>query len=608
MSPTPAPTPDAPLVVATFLARYLVDRENHGTLTLHDYQALFPGYEDVIAREWARLFEDPDEQQGRFDVVRQGMDGRRLGRYRIERELGRGGQGVVYLAQDEALRRPVALKILPAALAQTVEMRQRFLREAEAASRLDDPGICTVYETGEEEGVAYIAMRYVEGESLAARLGRMAFDEETLPDRSGVRDWVELIARCSEALHAAHEAGLVHRDIKPGNVMVAPDGRPVILDFGLARMEDHPDGSLTRTGDILGTPAYMSPEQVAAREEPIDRRSDVFSLGATLYECLAQRRAFSAPTRERLYRQIENVDPPPPSRFNKSIPRDLDVVVACALDKDPERRYATAAAFAEDLRRVLGREPVSARPAGPVVRTARWAERNPVVAALSCLIFVGLGAFGVWQGLQATALSGALEDASASEQLAKDALAAVTASEKQIAEELVRSEGARCAALAAQVIDDNAELAVLLAKEALRVHPSPAARSAAWDALARFQPRTLVQFEEGAAWWCALSPSGDRLVVGLNNPKGIEIWDTASLTTRIRRIPFDKGQLERWCVSPTGDVIAVAQKLESRATTIVHLISLATGVTRHKLPHDGLVGALAFSADGELLATGTAKD
>ena len=372
-------TRNAPLVVATFLARYLTDKENGAVRTLQEYEELFPGYESVIKREWDQIQQDqPADSHG-------GVEERSLGKYVIEQELGRGGQGVVYRARDTELRRTVALKVLPAGLARTSEMRQRLFREAEAASRLDDPGICTVYEAGEHEGVAFIAMRLVEGESLAERLSRRrsggeAPQSEALmldttpdpvpvrrepsvrsapqrPDKDEIVEFVEIIADCAAILHRTHEAGLVHRDIKPGNVMISEDGSPVILDFGLARMEDHPDGSLTEAGDLLGTPAYMSPEQLRDHHRRVDRRTDVYSLAVTLYECLTLRRPFEAPTRERLYMQILDSEPTGASRWNPEIGKDLAVVVACAMDKDRTRRYHTCAEFSEDLRRCLTGSP-----------------------------------------------------------------------------------------------------------------------------------------------------------------------------------------------------------------------------------------------------------
>ena len=210
------------------------------------------------------------------------------------------------------------------------------------------------------------------------------------------RDDIELVLQLSErianALHRAHEAGLVHRDIKPANVMVARTGEPVVLDFGLARHEEAPD--LTQSGDLLGTPAYMAPEQIRGSLRQIDRRSDVYALGVTLYECLTLRRPFKSATREGLFRAILNDVAVSPRRLNPKISADLEVVIVTAMEKESARRYQTAADLAEDLRRLRLRQPILARPVPARVRVARWAQRNPGVAsllvALFCVLIIGL--------------------------------------------------------------------------------------------------------------------------------------------------------------------------------------------------------------------------
>jgi len=341
----------------------------------------------------------------------------KIAEYPIVRELGRGGQGVVYLAEDPKLGRPVALKVLSAALAPSTRDQLRFRREAETASRLDHPGICTIYGFGDHAGTPYIAMQFVEGDGLDAVIRRTRESQygpparirsigddggETLPAsataRSDLLAVVELMESVARAVHHAHERGLVHRDIKPGNVMVAADGRPVVLDFGLARDEDSDGVTLTGTGDVLGTPAYMAPEQVVG-SRGIDRRTDVHALGAMLFELLTLKRPFHAATREALYRKIERDSAPIASSINPVVPRDLDTVVAVALEKDPAHRYQTAEGLADDLRAVLEHRPISARDVPRLTRAARWARRHPATAALitavtlSALILVGLFTF-----------------------------------------------------------------------------------------------------------------------------------------------------------------------------------------------------------------------
>ena len=311
-----------------------------------------------------------------------------FGQFRVIREIGRGGQGKVFLAEDTKLKRNVALKVLSAAPGDIPEAQLlRFRREAEAASKLDHAGICPVYEAGEVHGTPFIAMRYVEGQTLAQWI---AMASEAPTGRDGIHETCELIERVARALHYAHENGLIHRDIKPGNIMLTGDREPVILDFGLARDELADQQTLTHSGDLLGTPAYMSPEQLMAQRVPIDRRTDVYSLGATLYECLTLRRPFEAATRAELYQKIARHEPTSVGSFNRGIPKDLQVVLETAMEKDRERRYQTADDFGSDLRRVRNLQPVRARPIGRVLRLRRWAQRHPAIAATAGLLLVAL--------------------------------------------------------------------------------------------------------------------------------------------------------------------------------------------------------------------------
>jgi serine/threonine protein kinase/WD40 repeat protein len=350
------------------------------------------------------------DSTGAFDELH-----RRFGAYELVRELGRGGQGVVFLARDTRLGRNVALKILnrgdftfertdsssgPAA---------RLKREAEVASKLDHPGICVVHELGVEDGRPFIAMRYVEGETLARRIvaaresGRalriatqsaLEDDDASTASVSSQRRHmlriVQLVERVARALHVAHQAQVIHRDIKPANIMITPAGEPVILDFGLARDEESEAPTLTLSGDVVGSPSYMSPEQIDTHRGVLDARTDVYSLGVVLYECLTLHRPFEAPTREGLYRAILNDPPPSAHALVRSIPRDLATVLATALEKDLGRRYASALDLAEDLRRVRELEPILARPAGPLLRFRRWTQRSPGVAASIAGAFVAL--------------------------------------------------------------------------------------------------------------------------------------------------------------------------------------------------------------------------
>jgi formylglycine-generating enzyme required for sulfatase activity/serine/threonine protein kinase len=327
----------------------------------------------------------------------------KFGAFRLIEELGRGGQGEVWLAQDSRLRRRVALKILHRGVAASDDALLRFRREAEIASKLDHPGLCAVFDVGREQGRAWMAMRYVEGETvskkIAARLGRPG-------DADAIAGWVKIVEDTARAVHAAHEVGVVHRDLKPSNVVVGKDGAPVVLDFGLARDEGSGQATLTAPGAVFGTPAFMAPEQLLGHAV-IDRRADVFALGAVLFQALTGRLPREGPTFEAI--RAVAFDPIPTVRkLNPAVSEDLAVVVATALAPDLGLRYRTAADFADDLRRIRDGEPVRARPVGPLLRLRSWAKRNKALAAATFGAFLALAvglAFSLHFGLgQARAL------------------------------------------------------------------------------------------------------------------------------------------------------------------------------------------------------------
>jgi len=346
---------------------------------------------------------------------------RRLGDFEIMREIGRGGMGVVYEARQVSLGRKVALKVLSSTLGLTPQAVQRFKREAEAAARLHHTNIVPVYATGEQDGAYFYAMELIEGPSLD-RVIRNARNEaaDSAPqstrtsDAAAVTDvyhkaessggdsakWssssfgsssqyfdtvARQIAEVADALDYAHRQGIIHRDIKPSNLMVSPDGKLSLNDFGLARMLEQP--GMTMTGEMLGTPAYMSPEQIIAGRVPLDHRTDVYSLGATLYELLTLHRPFQGEHRDQILAQIVHKEPRPPRRINRKVPIDLETICLKALEKDPDRRYQTAGAMADDLRCYVNRFAISARRVGPVGRLVKLSRRHPGLAAgLACAI------------------------------------------------------------------------------------------------------------------------------------------------------------------------------------------------------------------------------
>ena len=329
----------------------------------------------------------------------------RVGAFRVVREVGRGGMGVVLEAHDEQLGRRVALKLLPPELAPSPSARARFRREAELAGRLDHPGIATVYGAGVADGHPWIAMRFVEGRTLARSIAEArdagARGARLGPALEGGRAAALRVAAClaqvARALHFAHERGVVHRDVKPSNVVVRPDGTPVLLDFGLAIGAEIEDVSLTRTGDTPGTPNYLAPEVVDGSLRRPDVRCDVYALGVALYECLTLSKPFDAPTPSALYRAILSAAVPDVRTRNRDVPRDLAVVVATAIERDRARRYRDAAALASDLEAVAAGRPIAARPVPLAGRVARWARREPRQALLASALAaatVGVATFG----------------------------------------------------------------------------------------------------------------------------------------------------------------------------------------------------------------------
>lgn len=339
----------------------------------------------------------------RISVRRDFVVPERIGRYRVLREIGRGGSSVVWAAEDPQLGRVVALKVL--ALAPSVESAERFRREARALASLRHPNIAAVHEAGETpDGLSYIAMEHVDGVSFGALLGRFAgrdpagLGADELPRPEGeerasfVTTMVRWTSQIAAALEHAHSGGVVHRDVKPANILIDRKGSPVLVDFGLARGAD--SQTVTRTGVAPGTPLYMAPEQVSGGRGAIGSQADVYALGVTLYHALTLRPPFAGETTEQVFEQICHADPVSPRSLNPGVSRDLETVVLTAMEKDPARRYATAKAFREDLEALLASRPIKARPAGRVARLAKWSRRHPAAAAAAAVVVVGV--LGSW--------------------------------------------------------------------------------------------------------------------------------------------------------------------------------------------------------------------
>ncbi len=314
---------------------------------------------------------------------------RYFGDYELEKVLGEGGMGVVYKARQLSLNRSVALKMIKAARFASADEVRRFQNEAEAVARLDHPNIVPIFEVGQFEDQHYFSMKLIAGESLDKRL------KDYLADPRGA---AKLVAMAAGAIHHAHQRGILHRDLKPANVLVDTEGQPHVTDFGLAKRVNG-DSELTQSGAILGTPAYMAPEQTSGSRGTVTTSTDVYGLGAILFALLTGRAPFGGATVLDTLAQVRERQPEPPRKLNPRVPRDLEVVCLKCLEKDPRRRYASADALAEDLKRWLAGEPIAARPVGKAARLWMWCRRRPVIAGLSAAVLVA-----VLGGLIATSL------------------------------------------------------------------------------------------------------------------------------------------------------------------------------------------------------------
>ncbi len=624
-----------------------------------------------------------------------------LGDFRILREVGRGGMGVVYEARQISLGRRVALKVLPFAAALDSKQLQRFKNEAQAAGQLHHQNIVPVYAVGSERGVHYYAMQFVEGQTLAAmihELRRMAGLEDRqdagsdgpgdpvapglvnelasgrwappAPARHGdqseagdlavtspyaprtspqgdrppasppgqsdtppvaglstdssakspafFRTVANLGVQTAEALEHAHQMGVIHRDIKPANILVDQRGNPWITDFGLAQI--HSDTRLTMTGDLLGTLRYMSPEQAYGKRIPVDHRTDIYSLGVTLYELLTLHPAYDGRDRKELLRQVAFEEPKAPRRRDRAIPSELETIVLKSIAKNPAERYATAQELADDLRRFLEDRPIKAKRPTLFQRVRKFARRHkPVVMAAAiaavAVLFVTVGALAV-SNLQINdayrKLEGEKEKADAAlinEIDARTRLAKTLADlkEEQRLNLLVLSN--HRIALADRLWEANY---VDQAEQVLDESP-PELRGWEWRYLKRLFHPELSRHEFAISsrgnWLMsnlisygrnAISPDGKRFAAAKVGPN-LGLWDLATG----REIPLEAGLSAPlvWVFSPDGRRLAVAGHWESYPTTIVDAV---TGKTLTKLPlHDrqntrrrGVCG-LAFSPDGK---------
>src|SRR5438067_2978432 len=312
-----------------------------------------------------------------------------FGDYGLLEEIGRGGQGVVFRARQNSLNRIVALKIISLGQWASQAHVKRLRLEAEAAAGLEHPGIVPIHEVGERDGQCYFSMKFIEGGQL---------DEVVKRTPMSIRQAVELIAKVARTVHYAHEHGILHRDIKPGNILLDAKGEPHLTDFGLARLVES-ESSVTHTLDVLGTPSYMAPEQAVGNNAAVSNATDVYGLGAVLYQLLTGHPPFAGGTTYETIKLLEDTEPRPPRLLNPKVDRDISTICLKCLEKDPKRRYPSALALAEDLERWLKHEPIQARHTGIFARGKKWVRRNPTSALLAASLIALAAAAGwiVWK-------------------------------------------------------------------------------------------------------------------------------------------------------------------------------------------------------------------
>lgn len=367
-----------------------------------------------------------------------------IGHFELIERVGRGGFGVVYRALDTRLQRQVALKIPRRGCFGTEDEETRFLREARSAANLRHPNIVQVFEVGTESGSHYIAAEFIEGMNLADVLKGQQLD---------FRKAAALLEKIAAALHHAHEHGVIHRDIKPANILIDANEQPFLTDFGLAR-NDEPAITITQEGEVLGTPAYMSPEQAAAEHSKMDRRSDVYSLGVTLFRMLSGELPFRG-SRRMLLNKVMHDDPPSVRSLNETVPRDLETIALRAMEKAPEKRYQSALEFEQELHRWLAGDPILARPISTAERAWRWCKKRPVISSLLATIAVLLFSISIGAAVWAVRENRLKEIATASDIESRERLASAFAS-----------------AAAERLDDDNSLASLPYAVEALGVQQS----------------------------------------------------------------------------------------------------------------------------------------
>jgi WD40 repeat protein len=556
------------------------------------------------------------EASGKAETVGPTEPAPRFGDYELLGEIARGGMGVVYRARQVSLNRPVALKMILAARFAAPEDVRRFHAEAEAAAKLDHPGIVPIYQVGEHDGQHYFSMGLVVGGSLADLL-----DAGPLPPREAAR----IVKAVAEAVQYAHARNIVHRDLKPANILLAPDGQPKVTDFGLAK-EVGRDSGLSATGQVLGTPSFMAPEQAAGRTAEVGPLADVYALGAVLYAALTGRPPFLGNTVLETLRQVTQQEPVSPRLVNPRVDLDLATVCLKCLEKQPAARYASAAEVAAELGRYLDGEPITARPIGRLERGWRWARRRPALAAalalglVALLALVGAGVGAAYQqrledrNAELATANTRLEDSArdlknANAQLQETARKLETANTELAAarEELDKHFSFRRVSGALTEWKANE---VVRARKLLDACP-PAYRHWEWHYVDRLcRASQTLAGHTGEVRDVAFSADG-KAVVSCARPLGarhneVRTWDAATgQVLRALDLPADGAALVRF--TQDGARLATADpppNLFHAGPAQVRLWDVATGKETHALDAgQGVVTGLALSADGKWVAS-----
>ncbi|HLQ36294.1 MAG TPA: serine/threonine-protein kinase, partial [Planctomycetota bacterium] len=554
--------PDA--IRLDLLATIYADRAAGRDFDLTAYCTRFPGLAPLLRQEHERVL-----------ALASAGPVQQIGPYRLLREIARGGQGVVFEAEDPQLGRRIALKVLQPGATLRPGALARFAREAALSARLCDPGLCPIHATGSDRDHWWIAMRLLPGPTLAQALA-LRREQRELPTPASTRAAVAMAVQLLRTLHRLHQAGIVHRDLKPSNVSFDETGLPVVLDLGLATALDAAQ-DVTRSGDTLGTPAYMAPEQV--RGQAVDRRADLHAIGVLLHEAITLAHPLvehgtdpAQLARAALFQAILTRAPASPSRCapDAGADGDLDAVLATAMAKEPQGRYATAAAFADDLQRWLAGAPVRARRTGALGQLRRWARREPLAATgLFAALFV------LTAGLAVTTVL--LLRLHRQQTLTQTALLQTRAM-------ALRAEAGRI-----QAIDPT--LALLLAERAHALEPGADSLSLLYATWSHHPDRIALPAAGGALSQCEFAGDRRSLLLGADDGT-LRLWRLGDNSVLL--LPAGPGPITAAALSATGTRVAAA------AGNVLSVWD-GHGALQRRLPLPATVMAAAFRTDDELL-------